>query len=131
MMTQNGLSLGPEDAMSNPSIAISSSGSVSGSYAPASSNTSAFSPPATSASHQQHLHSLSPQGHGQQQRQQQQQQQGQIYQTSSTQPGPGLTQPGALGQSKIDYDQAGIDFVLTYDNPSTAYPSPPPAERPY
>ncbi len=25
----------------------------------------------------------------------------------------------------LDYDQAGIDFVLTYDNPSSAYMSPP------
>jgi hypothetical protein len=25
----------------------------------------------------------------------------------------------------VDYDQAGIDFVLTYDDPSKAYMSPP------
>ena len=36
-------------------------------------------------------------------------------------------QPGAANRG-IDYEQAGIDFVLTYDNhhPSKAYLSPPP-----
>jgi hypothetical protein len=29
-------------------------------------------------------------------------------------------------QRGVDYDQAGIDFVLTYPDPSKAYMSPPP-----
>ncbi len=29
-------------------------------------------------------------------------------------------------QGGVDYDQAGIDFVLTYADPSRAYMSPPP-----
>lgn len=29
-------------------------------------------------------------------------------------------------QPAVDYDQAGIDFVLTYNDPSKAYMSPPP-----
>ena len=29
-------------------------------------------------------------------------------------------------QRGVDYDQAGIDFVLTYNDPSKAYMSPPP-----
>jgi hypothetical protein len=110
--------------MSNPSIPMSSSGSISGSYAPASSHTT-FTPPATTISHPQQLRSDSPQVPAQQQ----QQQQGQFFAHSSNQAGSGLTQAGTAGLGKVDYDQAGIDFVLTYDNPSMAYPSPPPANR--
>lgn len=78
----------------------SSSGSLSGSYAPGSQG---FSPPP----HKAH-----------------------------NSPGnPSLTPPiGVNGRSLaqqqtqrgVDYDQAGIDFVLTYPDPSKAYMSPPP-----
>jgi hypothetical protein len=125
LISQTGLALGPDEAMSTPGV--SSSGSVSGSYAPGSSHTGAFTSPPMSVSQQQHMRSLSPQDSGQ--HQQQQQQQRQIHSSSSDYLTVGSTHPSPASQSKLDYDQAGIDFVLTYDNPSMAYPSPPPAER--
>jgi len=108
-----------DDAISNPSAGYTSSPSVTGSYAQApSSNTSSFTPPLSatnmgqphaaalshSASHHQqqyhrrHLPHHSGQGHN-----------------------PGGT--GVAGgqpdrNPPMDFDQAGIDFVLTYENPS-------------
>jgi hypothetical protein len=45
-------------------------------------------------------------------------------------PPPGGLQGRSVVQQQIqhgvDYDQAGIDFVLTYRDPSQAYMSPPP-----
>lgn len=99
-----------DESMSNPSIGYTSSGSISGAAAP-SSHTSAFTPPPTGGQQQQardqhghpHLHHHSGQG-------------------------PGAGAAGGAQQSRnplVDYDQAGIDFVLTYDHPSKAYMSPP------
>jgi len=120
LLTQNGMSMSGalsggilDETNSNPSVGYSASVSGSASYAPApSSHTSAFTPPPAAAgaaagggqrgsphtgSHG-HSHSHS---HGR-------------GQSSAPVRNPGL-----------DYDQAGIDFVLTYDNPSKAYMSPP------
>jgi hypothetical protein len=83
----------------------SSSGSVSG-YAPGSASTGYTSPPSF-----QHRASLSHDGMNQQPLTLQHQQQGH--------------QQGAQ-QSGLDYDQIGIDFVLTYDR--TPYLSPPPQQ---
>ncbi|KAI1760349.1 hypothetical protein GGR53DRAFT_470418 [Hypoxylon sp. FL1150] len=124
LLQQNGLSLGSgaggDDVGNGLSPGYTSSGSISGSYAPGSSNT-AYTPPLTSMSSPPSMSVSSqgiggqPQGRGLGQQQQQQQQQ-------------------PAGQSHMDYEQAGIDFVLTYDNPddpSKAYMSPPPQlERP-
>lgn len=82
----------------------SSSGSMSGSYLP-DTNTSGFSPPPL-RSHESSM-------------------------TSSQTPGPQHSMvSGQLSNNRLDYDQIGIDFVLTYDThgqPSrAAYPSPPP-----
>lgn len=82
-----------------------SSGSISGSYAPAS-------------------QSLSPQSHN-----------GLPYSGSVSPPltvdmnGRSLVQQQV--QQGVDYDQAGIDFVLTYNDPSAAYATPPPQQRSY
>lgn len=80
-----------------------SSGSISGSYAHGSSS---YSPPPPSNSSNQHFQSVSPPTVGG---------------TSGRSMNQQQAQPG------VDYDQAGIDFVLTYaNNPSKAYMSPPP-----
>lgn len=119
LLSQNGLSPSPagpmDDMVSNPSLGYTSSASVSGSYAAGSSST-AFTPPMTSqsavppmagsgqamgAQQQPHQHSYPPQPHN-------------------------MSQPV---NNRVDYEQAGIDFVLTYENPddpSKAYMSPPP-----
>jgi hypothetical protein len=102
-----------DESMSNPSIGYTSSGSVSGAAAP-SSFTSAFTPPpgggaqhsggGAGGQHQHHHHH---------------------YHSGQ---GSGSGAGGAGQQARnplVDYDQAGIDFVLTYDDPSKAYMSPP------
>jgi hypothetical protein len=93
---------GVDELAQNPSIGYTSSGSISGSYAPGSQSYSP-PPPTHSNSNLNFQGSLSP-DHGMNGRSivQQQIQQG------------------------VDYDQAGIDFVLTYGDPSNAYLSPPP-----
>lgn len=113
LLQQNGLSLGSgagvDDVGNGLSPGYTSSGSISGSYAPGSSNT-AYTPPLTSISSPPSM-SVSSQGIG-----------GQPQSRS-------LSQQQQPGQSHVDYEQAGIDFVLTYDNPddpSKAYISPPP-----
>jgi hypothetical protein len=93
---------GVDELVQNPSIGYTSSGSISGSYAPGSQG---YSPPPIQAnSNPNFLGSASPDlsmnGHGRSTAQQQVQQ-------------------------GVDYDQAGIDFVLTYGDPSNAYLSPP------
>ncbi|KAK4988062.1 hypothetical protein LTR50_004178 [Elasticomyces elasticus] len=78
----------------------SSSGSISGSYRPASNSTGLTPPPLLSQSHQQQHLQLQP------------------------------TQRQNMAQlplNNIDYDQIGIDFVLTYDfQGRPIYSSPPP-----
>lgn len=102
LLHQNGITTSGisamDDVISNPSMGYTSSGSISGSYAPGSS--SAFTPPMTSI---------------------------------SSLPGAPQMMGAHMGQqhpvqSVVDYDQAGIDFVLTYElpvDPSKAYMSPP------
>lgn len=121
LLAQNGMGVGTvtgassvlDDTVSNPSVGYTSNASVAGGYASASSNTTAFTPPPLSAnamsqrgggtspnsatyplSHHNHLHS--DQGH------------------HSAGSGPG--DPPNLNPA-VDYDQAGIDFVLTYETP--------------
>ncbi len=86
----------------NPSVGYTSSGSISGSYAPGSQSYSP-PPPTHSNSNPNFQNSLSP-DHGMNGRSIAQQQ----------------------VQHGVDYDQAGIDFVLTYGDPSNPYLSPPP-----
>lgn len=86
---------GVDELARNPSVGYTSSGSISGSYAPGSAG---YSPPHTSAPA-----AMSPQ----------------------TMNG-GRNMASQQIQQGVDYDQAGIDFVLTYANPSNAYMSPPP-----
>ena len=100
-----------DDNTSNPSGGYS--GSISGSFVPApSSNTSAYTPPPVSAAVMGGPHQgASPQagGHSHGHRH-------------------GHGHGHAADQQRnpsIDYEQAGIDFVLTYENPSKAYMSPP------
>jgi len=89
----------------NSSYGPSSSGSISGSYAPGSDSTS-YSPP-----------SLPRQSSG--------------PMAPPSAPPPLPNQPtrnmAQLPNNRLDYDQIGIDFVLTYDSQARApYPSPPP-----
>jgi hypothetical protein len=107
LLAQNGLGVGSlaggssvlDDSMSNPSVGYSPSGSMAGSYGPASSNTSAFTPPPLSVGSGGRGGGVSPnsatypQGHR--------------HQYS----GQGGTQPNL--NPNMDYEQAGIDFVLT------------------
>ncbi|KAI1504456.1 hypothetical protein F5X99DRAFT_372481 [Biscogniauxia marginata] len=95
ILHQNGLSPATnamDDVISNPSLGYTSSGSISGSYAPGSSTT-AYTPPLTSIS------------------------------TVPSMTNSGQLMGGApsqsLGQQQggVDYDQAGIDFVLTLEKP--------------
>ncbi len=94
-----------DDLSSNPSLGYASS-SVSPHHAPSSSH--AFTPPMTTISTVPSLHNLSHPMEGSIQ----------MQGTTSQQ----------LAPVRVDYEQAGIDFVLTYDDPddpSKAYMSPP------
>jgi hypothetical protein len=103
LLAQHGIPWpGVSDLAQHSSAGYTSSGSISGSYAPGSSG---YSPP-PQTTHQFNANG-SPTADGRGGRSMAQQQ----------------TQRG------VDYDQAGIDFVLTYanpDHPSKAYMSPPP-----
>jgi hypothetical protein len=125
LLSQNGMATGVvtgassvvDETTSNPSIGYTSSVSMSGGYVPASSNTSLFTPPPLSAnamsqrgggispssatSAHSHHHNQPRSGHGRQ----------------NSGAGAG-GQPGR--NPNLDYDQAGIDFVLTYENPLKA-----------
>lgn len=93
---------GVDELTRKASVGYTSSGSISGSYAPGS---QAYTPPPQSHS------SISNSN----------------YQSNS--PDRGMTGRSMTQQQiqrEVDYDQAGIDFVLTYANPSKAYMSPPP-----
>lgn len=116
LLAQNGLSAPMaggsllDESMSNPSIGYTSSGSISGAAAP-SSYTSAFTPPPGG----QHARGVSPHQHG--------------HHHHHHHSGQGSGSGAGVGQQNrnplVDYDQAGIDFVLTYEDPSKAYMSPP------
>ncbi|KAK4230989.1 BZIP-type transcription factor [Podospora fimiseda] len=75
-----------DDSMSNPSIGYSSTASITGSFAPQSSNTSAFTPPPLSAQH-------------------------------TPVSGNDVAAAVASRNPALDYEQAGIDFVLTLERP--------------
>lgn len=85
--------------------AYTSSGSISGSYAPGSQG---YSPPTqgVQANNNSQYPNQSPQG------------------GMNGMDGRSVAQQQV--QQGVDYDQAGIDFVLTYADPSRAYMSPPP-----
>nr|XP_036583448.1 bZIP-type transcription factor [Colletotrichum truncatum]KAF6792491.1 bZIP-type transcription factor [Colletotrichum truncatum] len=118
ILAQNGIPLSHygDDIVSNPSVGYTSSASVSGhSY-----GQNAYTPPMTSTT----APSVSPSSHG-------------PSHSHSHGPPPPLPQMGGQQVQNmqaqnsgrgVDFEQAGIDFVLTYDNhhPSKAYLSPPP-----
>jgi hypothetical protein len=109
-----GASGGHDDLVSNPSVGYTSSASISGhSYTQGSRN--ALTPPLTS---QSTTTSVSPSAHTP------------VPMASQLGGQHGRNQAGQQVGSHhgADYEQAGIDFVLTYDNhhPSKAYLSPPP-----
>jgi hypothetical protein len=89
---------GVNELVQQPSLGYTSSGSISGSYAPGSAG---YSPTP---------HSAAPN----------------FQNTSPTAMNGGQSMGSQQIQQGLDYDQAGIDFVLTYANPSNAYMSPPP-----
>ncbi|KAJ0327883.1 hypothetical protein COL5a_005470 [Colletotrichum fioriniae] len=119
LLVQNGIPLSHygDDMVSNPSGGYTSSASQSGhSY-----GQNAYTPPLTSTT----APSVSPSSHGP------------SYPHGLPPPLPQMgsqqLQQNRQGQSSgrgVDFEQAGIDFVLTYDNhhpsPSKAYLSPPP-----
>ena len=125
MMAQNGVPIGPlpgssmlDDSIGSPSLGYTSGGSVSGSVPPPpSSHTSAFTPPPMSVAGGGGSRGMSPRHNGHQ------------HSHAGTGSGAGTAGPVAPGQAGkvpgVDYEQAGIDFVLTYENPSKAYMSPP------
>ncbi|KAK8138460.1 hypothetical protein PG984_001840 [Apiospora sp. TS-2023a] len=120
LLNQNGIPMASpgrmDDVISNPSLGYTSSASVSGgSYAPGSATT--YTPPLTSQSIP-----LSASSQGMPHFQQQLSQHGR-----STSQHPSHQQQQQHG--RVDYDQVGVDFVLTYESPvdpSKAYMSPPP-----
>lgn len=107
LLAQHGIpwngSGGVDELALQASAGFTSSGSISGSYAPGSQS---YSPPPIDSrtSSNPQFQTPSPSNGGVNGRSMAQQQ----------------VQPG------VDYDQAGIDFVLTYADPSRAYMSPPP-----
>ena len=92
---------GVDELTRNASVGYTSSGSISGSYAPGSHTSSP--PPQTYSSSNPGYSSASPSDVG----------------TN------GRSMAQRQVQRGVDYDQAGIDFVLTYADPSKAYMSPP------
>lgn len=129
MMQQNGLPVSGaitlmDDNLSSPSVGpyigsnSSASMSGSGSYGLASASTqnSAYTPPPGSAlSTTTAMQGMSPLGG----LSPSQQAVGLHRQSPSAQLTGPRRNPG------IDYDQAGVDFVLSYENPPNAYLSPP------
>lgn len=117
LLNQNGLAGAMEDVVSNPSLGYntsSPSGSGrSGSYAPASTAT-AYTPPMTAQSNAPSISSSQTIGLQQHPHQHQNLHSRNVSQQQ---------------QQRVDYEQAGIDFVLTYENPEnpskTYMPSPP------
>lgn len=94
---------GVDELTRNTSAGYPSSGSISGSYVPGSQS---YSPPP-----QSHSSNSNP------------------YYQSTSPPDIGMNGHSIAQQQVqrgVDYDQAGIDFVLTYADPSKAYMSPPP-----
>ncbi|KAK4212985.1 AP-1-like transcription factor [Rhypophila decipiens] len=119
-----------DESMSNPSIGYTSSASVTGSYAPASSNTSAYTPPPLSVTPVTTVtgrggpgtsagglspHGVSPHGHPSSASHHHSGQGGQQLGGAAA----AATSGGHSGgrNPSLDYDQSGIDFVLTLEKP--------------
>lgn len=129
LLAQHGISYDFEESPvkfqnSNSGYNPSSSGSISGSYA-APSDSAGFSPPPPPPNGlplAMPNDQMQPQPNNTQMQQQQQQQP------------PVRQNMGQLPSAHLDYDQIGIDFVLTYDSQGRAiqipapYPSPPPQQ---
>ena len=114
LLAQNGMAGGLDDSMSNPSIGYTSSSSITGSCAAASSNTSAFTPPPPSVANAGHI--VSPHGAaGHPHRSHR-------HQHSGHEQLRALTQARPARNPNLDYEQAGIDFVLMYETPSSGTP---------
>ncbi|KAL2261946.1 hypothetical protein VTK26DRAFT_2928 [Humicola hyalothermophila] len=126
LLAQNGLGPGPmtgpssvmDDSVSNPSTGYSSSVSMAGSYVPVYSNASAFTPPPMSATTIGHRgDGISPNSatslHSQ------------FHQPPSGQGNSAVSPSGAARQPnrnpKLDYEQIGIDFVLTLEKPCMSH----------
>ena len=112
-LVSNGIAMpGPDDPINNPSVSGFPSSVSGNSYAPGSHG--AFTPPHTS---QSTAPSVPPSTQA-------------PFQSNHGM--SGQQQFGNVGsqQARVNKnlasEQAGIDFVLTYDNPSKAYMSPPP-----
>jgi hypothetical protein len=93
---------GVDELVQNPSLGYTSSGSISGSYAPGSQG---YSPTPVQAN-------VIPSFQG-------------PSSPDLSMNGPSRSMAHQQSQQGVDYDQAGIDFVLTYGDPSNAYLSPP------
>ena len=100
-----------DDSASNPSVGYSPSASMGASYIPASSNTSAFTPPPLSAGSASRGGGISPNSatypHNHSHHQHQLSGQGSSLGTAASTGGQSNQLPN------IDYEQAGVDFVLT------------------
>lgn len=105
LLARNGIAWGGvggiDELTQNPSNGYTSSGSISGSYTPGSQSVSPLHAPHAHGRFQGPPPTLGGSTNGRSMAQQQVQQ-------------------------GLDYDQTGIDFVLTYENPARAYMSPPP-----
>ena len=124
LLAQHGISYDFEDMPvkfqhSNSGYDPSSSGSISGSYAPPS-DSAGFSPPAPPPNGlplAMPNDQMQPQSTG-----------------APMQPQPLRHNMAQLPSTNLDYDQIGIDFVLTYDSQGrphqvpAPYPSPPPQQ---
>ncbi|AEO65485.1 uncharacterized protein THITE_2112534 [Thermothielavioides terrestris NRRL 8126] len=127
ILAQNGLGVGAligrggggggvgDDSVSNPSVGYSPSSSMAGSYIPASSNTTALTPPPLSASNGSHgggggmsPHSAAYSHGGHHQH----------HPSVQGNPSAGAGVGSHPNQNlNLDYEQAGIDFVLTLEKP--------------
>lgn len=112
LLAQHGIpwhgSGGVDELALQASAGYTSSGSISGSYDPGSQS---YSPPPQSRSNSNpKFQSQSPQNAG--------------MNGMNGMNGRSMAQQQV--QPGVDYDQAGIDFVLTYADPQRAYMSPPP-----
>lgn len=107
LLAQHGIpwngSGGVDELTRNASVGYTSSGSVSGSYAPGSQSASPTPQNYSSNNANPNYSSASPPNGAN-----------------------GRSIAGQQVQRGVDYDQAGIDFVLTYADPSKSYMSPPP-----
>jgi len=103
-----------DDTTSNLSVGYSASVAGSQSYPAApSSNTTAFTPPMSGGANGQPGMSPNQGGSGH-------------HHGHSHGQASGSATGAQQRNPNLDYDQAGIDFVLTYDDPSKAYMSPNP-----